>query len=277
MLHSLNSIHSRRHFLLCSSAFSLAGLVPLRMNAQLARTDEFLENDSSLAIIPRDTRLKFNPDGRPRPFAGNTVVCHLPQQSRFRDAVAALGDALRSSSFAGKLAVLPSDSYHVTILGGLNDQDRTRYGWPSDLPINAPIAECNRIIGERITRFRMHSELPIRFCVDKERTVALQRASGLQLVPADATERLKLQMLRDRMAAEVFSYRAADHDTFEFHVSLAYQMSGFTTEERRDYQSELARHLPTIVAAASVIEFGVPEFCTFEDMHRFEIQTLLHT
>lgn len=277
MLHSLHSIHSRRRFLLCSSAFSLAGLFPLRLSAQLARSDDSQEDDPQLAIIPRDTRLKFNPNGQPRAFAGNTIICHLPQQSRFRDAVAALGDALRSGSFAGKLAVLPSDSYHVTILGGLNDQDRARYGWPSDIPINAPIAECNRIIGERIARFRMHSDLPIRFCVDKGKTVAPQRASGLQLVPADAKEKLKLHMLRDQMSTEVFRYRAADHEAFGFHVSLAYQMSGFTAEERRDYQSELVRHLPAIIAAAPVIEFGVPEFCTFGDMYRFEIQTLLRT
>lgn len=276
MLRSPHSIHSRRQFLLSSSAFSLAGLFPLRLSAQPAGSEEPQEDDPQLAIIPKDTLLKFNPDGNPRRFAGNTVICHLPQQSLFRDAVAALGDALRSSSLAGKLAVLPSDSYHVTILGGLNDQDRARYGWPSDIPIDMPIAECNRIIGERITRFRMHSELPIRFCVDKEKTVAPQRASGLQLVPADAKEKLKLRMLRDQMATEVFRYRAADHETFGYHISLAYQMSGFTAQERREYQSRLAHHLPAI-AAAPVIEVGVPEFCTFGDMYRFEIQTLLRT
>ncbi len=232
---------------------------------------------SQLATIPRDTLLKFNPDGSPRRFAGNTVICHLPQQTRFRDAVVVFGNALRSSSFGTKLAVLPSDSYHVTILGGPNDQDRRRYGWPSDIPISAPIAECNRVIGERIARFKIHAELPIRFCLDKEKTLAPQRPSGLQLVPADANETLKIRTLRDRMADEVFRYRAADHNTFGFHISLAYQMRGLAAVERREYQSILMQHLPVILATAPVIEFGVPEFCTFEDMYRFEAQTLLRT
>jgi hypothetical protein len=201
----------------------------------------------------------------------------LLQQTRFRDTVVAFGDALRSSSFGNKLAVLPSDSYHVTILGGPNDQDRRKYGWPSDIPISAPIAECNRVIGERIARFRMHTVLPIRFCLDKEKTLAPQRPSGLQLVPADANEKLKIRTLRDRMADEVFRYRAADHDTFGFHISLAYQMRGLAAVERREYQSILMQHLPAIVAAAPVIEFGSPEFCTFENMYRFEVQTLLRT
>jgi hypothetical protein len=234
-------------------------------------------DDPRLAIIPRDTLLKFNPDGSPRSFAGNTVICHLPQQSRLRDAVAVLGDSLRSASFAAKLATLPSDSYHVTILGGPNDQDRGRYGWPSDIPAGSPIAECNRIIGERVARFRMRTELPLRFCLDQEKTFAPQRASGLQLVPVDASEKLKLSMLRDRMAAEIFRYRADDHETFGFHISLAYQMHGFTAEERREYQELLARHLPAIGGAAPVIELGIPEFSTFENMYRFEIHSLFRT
>jgi hypothetical protein len=112
---------------------------------------------------------------------------------------------------------------------------------------------------------------------DKEKTLAPQLASGLQLAPADRTEKLKLRKLRDRLADEVFRYRAKNHETFGFHISLAYQMSGFTVEERRESQNILQHHIPIIVAAAPEMEFGVPEFCTFEDMYRFEIRTLLRT
>jgi hypothetical protein len=235
------------------------------------------QDSSELATIPKDTLLKFNPDGSPRPFAGNTVICHLPQQTRFHDAVVAFGHALRSSSFGAKIAGLPDDSYHATILGGPNDQDRDRYGWPSDIPITTPMAECNRVIAERFARFRMHTELPLRFRLDKEKTLSPQRPSGLQLVPADADEKLKIRTLRDRMSDEVFRYRTADHDTFGFHISMAYQMVGLTDVERREYQSILMHHLPALNAATPIIELGVPEFCTFGDMYRFEVQTLLRT
>jgi hypothetical protein len=119
--------------------------------------------------------------------------------------------------------------------------------------------------------------LPIRFCLDEEKTLAPQRPCGLQLVPADENEKLKLRTLRDRMATEVFRYRAPGHDTFGFHISMAYQMKGLAAEERQEYQSILTQHLPIIVGAAPVIEFGVPEFCTFENMYRFEVQTILRT
>jgi hypothetical protein len=277
MLPSIESIRSRRDFVLSAAAFSLSAILPHRLLAQQIGLPLSEGDDPKLAVIPKDTHLKFNPDGTRRPFAGNTVICHLPQQSQVHDTVTAVGDALRSSSFAPKLAILPSDSYHVTILGGANDLDRSQSEWPQDVPFKASITECNRIIGQRFAQFKIQEEMPIRFRLDKEKTIAPQLASGLQFVPAYQNEKVKLRRLRDRLADEVFLYRAKNHATFGFHISLAYQMRGFTLEERREYQDILQHHIPIIVAAAPVIELGVPEFCTFEDMYRFEIRTLLRT
>ncbi|WP_420240015.1 DUF1868 domain-containing protein [Telmatobacter bradus] len=277
MLHPLHAIHGRRQFLLSSTAFSLAGLFQPQLSAQLASSEAPQGDDPQLAIIPRDTRLKFNPNGCPRPFAGNTIVCHLPQQCRLRDTVTELGDALLSSTFANKLAILPSNSYHVTILGGVTDMDRNETEWPKDIPMKASILECTRVVGQRFEQFKTVEELPLRFRLDQEKTLAPQLASGLQLLPADINEKMKLRRLRNHLADEVFRYRAKNHETFGFHISLAYQMRGFTSEESKEYENILERHLPIILAAAPVIELGAPEFCTFEDMYRFEIHTLLRT
>lgn len=272
-----NSNPSRRRFLLGSSALSLAACLPKVFDAQAGVTQKMDEWNPVFAATPRDASLKFKPDGSPLPFAGNTIICHLPQQCRFRDETAALGDALRSSSFAHKCGILPSNSYHISILDGLNDQDRAVYGWPADIPIDVPMRECNRIIGERIAKFRMRGALPIRVRVDRKKTLAPQRVSSLRISPADDGENAKLRDLRDRLASEVFRFRTKDHDTFGFHISLAYQMSKLTAEEARQHQAILEQHVPRIIAAAPVIELGDPEFCTFEDMYRFEIRSLLKT
>jgi hypothetical protein len=229
------------------------------------------------APAPKDTLLKFNPDGSPRSFAGNTIICHLPQQCRFRDETAALGDAIRSSSFANKCGILPSSSYHMSVLPGVNDQDRAAYGWPSDIPIDVPISECNRIIGERIANFQMHGDLPIRVAVNRELTLGHQRVSSLRIAPADDKENAKLRNLRNRLASEVFRFRTKDHDAYVFHVSLAYQLSRLTPEEDREHRAILERHVPVIMATSPLIELGIPEFCTFDDMYRFEIRSLLRT
>jgi hypothetical protein len=97
MLHSKESIRTRRDFVIRSAALSLAALVPNGMKAQ-DKSQRQSGNTPQLSIIPKDTRLKFNPDGTPRRFAGNTVICHLYQQSSLHDAVAAVSNALGSST-----------------------------------------------------------------------------------------------------------------------------------------------------------------------------------
>ncbi|MBB5345874.1 hypothetical protein HDF10_003875 [Edaphobacter lichenicola] len=122
-------IQSRRKFLLGSSAVSLATFLPKSLDAQPASMQKSAEGNPVFESTPKDASLKFTPDGTRRPFAGNTVICHLPQQCKIRDEAADLGNALRSSSFAHKLGILPSDSYHMTVFSGPNDQDRAVYGW----------------------------------------------------------------------------------------------------------------------------------------------------
>jgi len=95
-------------------------------------------------------------------------------------------------------------------------------------------------------------------------------------VLADGNEKLKIGTLRDRMADEVFRYRAADHDT----LWISHQHGvpdGIYGCGKTGVPNTLMQHLPNIVGAAPVIEFGVPEFCTFDNMYRFEVYTLLRT
>lgn len=270
MSHS-NNFCDRRSFLFLSSAFSMTAALPSSLIAQVTS-----DADPSHRIPTRDTILKFNSDGSRRAFAGNTVICHLPQQTHVHDAIAALGDALRTSPFSTKLGMLPSESYHMTIFPGANDQGRTPDGWPSDIPFNASIQDCNRIIGERMKQFRLECALPLRVVVDVPRTLNYGWACSLRMSPADKEESTKLRVIRDRRS-DVYRFRTKDHASYEFHITLAYQMASFTSQQQAQYQTLLEKHLPVIAAAKPVIELGIPEFCTFDDMYRFEIQTLLHS
>ena len=273
----MSFMESRRKFLLSSSVGSLALLLPGGVDASASAVQTSADRNPVFDPTPQDALLKFNSDGSRKRFAGNTIICHLPQQSLFRDLTADLGESLRTSPFAHKLGVLPSDSYHMSVFTGSNDQNRSVYEWPADIPIDVPIAECNRIIGERIANFRMHIEMPLRVRVDRAKTLGPQRVSSLRIAPADDKEAAKLRDLRNRLASEVFRFRTKDHDSYVLHVSLAYQMSPLTVREEKQNREILEQCVPRIIEAAPIIELGIPEFCTFEDMFRFEIRSLLRT
>jgi hypothetical protein len=65
----------------------------------------------------------------------------------------------------------------MTLYPGVNDQGRDITGWPSDIPKDASIEECTRIVGERMRSFHLECQLPLRMKVDGTKTIDNPRAS----------------------------------------------------------------------------------------------------
>ncbi|SEF72965.1 hypothetical protein SAMN05421819_0972 [Bryocella elongata] len=258
---------TRRSFLLQASAASSATMLSATLLAKA-------QAPQAANIPNRDTVLKFNPDGTPRHFAGNTVICHLLSQCVLRDVMVELHEAMKTSSFKSKLGLTSTDSYHMTVFPGANDLARNVYGWPSYVPADATIERCNEMVGERIAAARFHCELPLRMRIDASATSNYSTALSLRLVPVDDAENRKLRALRDELA-EVFGFRTKDHATYQFHMTMSYQIGAFTAREQSDYRAMIGAYAPRMVKAAPVLELACPEYCTFEDMFRFEPRKLL--
>ena len=275
----VNAGSSRRSFLLQASALTVAAALPVRFLAQADASLDAPINmktiEAQAAKIPsRDTVLKFNADGTRKPFAGNTVICHLPVQCEIRDAMVPLHDQLAQAPFRHKLGLTSIDSYHMTVFPGANDQDRSVYGWPAYVPLDATMEECNRMVRERMGVARLHCKLPLRMSVDVPATLNYFTACTLRMTPADPEENAKLRTLRDQLA-DVYGFRAKDHDEYMFHITMSYQTARFTEQEQAAYRRILRAHPRQIVAAAPVLELGEPEYCVFLDMFRFEPKALL--
>ncbi len=217
---------------------------------------------------PSDVNRKFFPDGRVRPFAGNTIICPVPQQDRGYDAFNALIDISRdlpARSFNRKISPLPTSSYHMTIFSGADDQDKEKGNWPRDLRHDASMAECNDFIGKRLAEFKAETDLPIRMVVDP---AAKPELIYIRLVPETAKENEKLRRLRDRLSDHL-QIRTADHDTYRFHISVAYQIDWLSDAEIADFEAAFSQWHRDLSAKAHVFEFGAPEYSTFEDMYSY--------
>ena len=262
---------TRRQFLIQTSALSAAAALPSTLFAQSGSATAL----SKAPLIPyRDTQLKFNPDGTRRPFKGNTVICHLPVQSAMRDAMVEFHDELAGSSLRSKLGLTSTDSYHMTIFPGANDQDRNITGWPSYVPLDATIEECSRIVGEKMASAHLNCALPLRVRVDESLTINHPTACTLLMVPVDDAENTKLRSLRDQLS-DVYGFRLKNHTQYGFHITMSYQVHPFTDEKQAIYRAMLKLHTRRIIEAKPVLELGLPEYCVFPDMFRFEPQRLL--
>ena len=218
---------------------------------------------------PKDVGRKFMADGRVRPFAGNTIISHLPQQGDGYAVFDRLLDIYRDlpgHAFARKITALPTSSYHMTIFGGANDQGRQPGLWPADVPLDAPIARCNALLAARLRALRMGVEPPFRMVVDDRTPADKVSPITLHLRAADDAEAVKLRQVRDRIA-ETLKIRAPDHDRYQFHITIGYQIDWFTPAEQAEYAAALAKWRRAL--GSVVFTFGAPEYCVFEDMFAF--------
>ncbi|KQM28122.1 hypothetical protein ASE57_07410 [Sphingomonas sp. Leaf11] len=222
---------------------------------------------------PPDVGRKFAADGSVLPFEGNTIICHVPQQgngSQTFDALLDVYRALPGEPWARKMTALPPSSYHMTIFGGANDKARRYPYWPAGMPLDTPIEECDRILGERLRTFRLGEDAaPYRMRVNMDEPPANETPLTVRLLPADQGMETRLRRLRDRLA-EVTGIREPDHDRYRFHITLGYQFAALTPDEERAWRRSLAGWKAMIALRSPVIELGNPEYCILKDMFAFK-------
>jgi hypothetical protein len=212
---------------------------------------------------------KFYANGMVRPFAGNTIICHLPQQGPESTYFNALLDIYREApkfGFTHKAAMLPPSSYHMTVFGGADDLGRGPGQWPEDVPRDLPIAECNRLMAERLKSFNLETALPIRMRIDTSDPAPDANTLKMRLLPLDSAENAKIRKLRSRLSDCLKIKSSSDYG---FHSTLGYWVTNLSPSEQRECHDTLKSWQDRVAALCPVINLGAPEYCTFRDMFAF--------
>ena len=210
---------------------------------------------------PRHLGTRYDQSGRFLPEPGNTVVCHLVRGSETELALADAQVRYRSMLDAGRLAFTPLESYHMTLFQGIIEGRRTHPYWPADIAGDTPIAEMTQLMGARLNR------LPPLPSFKVEVTTALP--TGLLVDGLTAEDRHAMAEWRNAYA-DVLGYRHPDHDSYQFHITMAYMIDWIDDEALPKWKEMLDEVEADIRRRAPVLELRAPAFCSFEDMNWFE-------
>ncbi|KAF2258624.1 DUF1868-domain-containing protein [Lojkania enalia] len=210
--------------------------------------------------------LKFDQEGNPKKFRGNTIVFHLPSgdaRERVCNVLSRLRELRDASGLASSLILLPEESMHMTLLEGVCDYVRTPENWPRYLK-DVSLDECNRVFEEKLRKHELKQRPPYTI-----RIVGWDMHSeGLSLTPEpiDEMEARRLQSLRDDIS-NTLGLRLPNHDGYAFHIGLGY-LRNLSREDTDAVEKVLAEWWNDEVS----FELGPPEFCTFENMFFFNRQ-----
>jgi hypothetical protein len=160
--------------------------------------------------------------------------------------------------------LLPEDSYHMTLIRGLNHQVRKEGFWPPMLSKELPMTEVDDYIEAAMNR----AVLPKK-CHMKFRSVNKSSKSCIviYLDPADEEENKKLRDFRDR-AAEEIGFRLPKHEEYNFHISLAYTRV-IPEGEAAERMDALREKINELLANEPAFDTAEPYVAFYDDMYAF--------
>lgn len=211
-----------------------------------------------------ETELKFHADGSARPFAGNTFVSFVTDETF----AAALGrvTTLLAELPAGRLfASLPPESYHVTVLDGTLGRPDPDQRWPAGIDPDLSIDELTDLYARRLSQAEIRVPARMLFDVAGISDVSdplVQLRVELTPVGRTATE---LPELRARLSALLGL--PPDRTVTKYHVTLAYRVD--TTDDAEGLQhlrTALAAVLPKQVVFDRIIFVDFPTMVEYREI-----------
>ncbi|MBC8100771.1 MAG: DUF1868 domain-containing protein [Armatimonadetes bacterium] len=213
---------------------------------------------------------KFFADGSIRHYPGSTIICFADPAS----AIYTLGESvqaqLMAEPYGHKFVLLPPSSFHMTVFSLLLDQRRAPDGWSAHVPLEASLADADRHMRQTVATV----PAPANF-----RMVFKYLGGGglsFQLTPADETSERTLWAYRHALAAAT-GVRYPDHDTYRFHLTLAYKLIHLTDDEERDFQAFRLNLGETLRPQLGIFDTGAPVLTFFDHMNRFVTADEYHT
>jgi hypothetical protein len=251
---------SRRQFVVASAlAFSTSGI-------STAATQK-----AEVSTL-RDVGRKFNADGTVKRFGGNTFIGHVRQQGddfELFDTLLNIYREFPGYSFSSKISLTPPSSYHITVFGGLNDEDIRNARWPRQL---SPELSVDAVTQTWLRQLQGRSPIADHSFEFELGTPSLKTdgAPHIPLHPADDATAKRLAALRNDLS-ELTGIRDQDHDRYQHHLTFGYVHRLLTGVEAELLKAATGHWIEKLSNQARRLRIPAVQFCSFQDMYAFRV------
>jgi hypothetical protein len=206
---------------------------------------------------------KFNEDGSVRFFPGNTIISKVHEDSQIYPIIKRISEQFQSALGAEKYAFLPFESFHMTILQGVCDEDRKAELWSKYLPLDEPLAKVDDFFEEKFKTVQPLPKTEMIFnYIDISNDIILVR-----LLPNTKKDAQNLQIYRDGIS-EALGLKFPDHDSYGFHISVGYQLWKITENEMESI-TKTCKNLEEKFSDKPGFTLKQPEMTYFNNMFYF--------
>lgn len=209
---------------------------------------------------------KWDIHGNAQRFTGNTFASPIPRNSAFLRAQIRAQDRLRASRFARHYVLTPHDSFHMTVLDGVNQNQLGTAVWPTWMARATSTVDTSIPFLRRLESARL----------DVPRTVTM-RADGLRdmatgfivaLAPIDITTADALNRFRNQVT-DLLGLSRTGFGAYRFHSTMGYRLVKplpSELDEVHALQNEISEYF---TGDAGTVTVDPIAFNIFDDMLAF--------
>ena len=207
---------------------------------------------------------KFNQDGSVRQFRGNTVISFTPNSSPLGNYALYFRSLIKQTAAASRYSFMPASSYHMTIIQLLDENLRQPTIWSKYLKLDCPLETTDTFMIKAMKQVKPITS-PIKM---KFRRIKASNGLTIELEPADITTQQALKAYRNQVA-NATGVRLPNHETYIFHVSIAYRVDRLTKAEAVELQTALQKIETLLKEKNEIFQIAEPKLTFFNNMFEF--------
>lgn len=162
---------------------------------------------------------KFNQDGTPKKYPGNTIIADIDSSNPAYPVITQMKQKIMEGKLGELFIFLPEDSYHVTIIRGMNDFVRKPGYWPPALSKDASMDDVDNFFEKMVSDVTAPKQIHMQFDQLKVDDCDVR----ICLKPWNQKQARELQAYRDQIADRI-NLHLPGHDSYTYHITLAYTL-----------------------------------------------------
>ena len=205
---------------------------------------------------------KFDHSGKPLPFPGCSIICKIPIKSDLYYETKLLQSKYRDLNPVKAYTYLPDKSFHMTLFDCCNvNTFKTQY-WPKNIVKDNNYKKISYLLTRRIKDLKFPDKFNLK----------LKKLFGGYSMILEGNTKKDEKIIRDyrNKLSNLLEIRFENHDTYTFHITLAYILRKLKGDEIKKLIKTNSRLQDIFIKNFPIIQIEKPVLCTFENMYEFK-------
>ena len=205
---------------------------------------------------------KFDHNGKPLPFPGCSIISKIPLKSDLFYEIKLLQLKYKDLSPEKAYTYLPATSFHMTLFDCCNVNTVNTPYWPKKIVEDNNYTKIAYVLSKRIKKYIFPDKFDLK----------LKKLFGGYSIILEGNTNKDEKIIRGcrNKLSDLLGIRFENHDTYTFHITLAYILRKLKGDEIEKLIKTNSRLREMFVKNFPIIRIEKPVLCTFENMYEFK-------